>query len=113
MYKVPYIPNELLDLIFSFDGRIKWREGKFVNIISKKDTRRGPIENIVINKINILKTKIVKNRNNEFYFAIRFNVENLTGLCYDFNWSYLNKFEICYFNFKHSAEVYQTRFIVN
>jgi hypothetical protein len=112
MLKAPYIPNELLDLIFSYDGRIKWREGKFVNIISKKDGRRPPIENIVIHKINILKTKIEKNTNNEFYIDFQFKDQGLMGLCFDYKWSYPSKFEICFYNF-NNGYIIQKRFIVN
>jgi len=108
----PYIPNELLDLIFSYDGRMKWRKGNFVNIISKNDTRRSQVENIVIHKINILKTKIIMDTvKNEFYFDFQFKDQGLMGLCYDYNWAYPSKFEICFYNF--NKEVIQKRFIVN
>jgi hypothetical protein len=37
--KAPYIPTELLDLILQFDGRIKYRNGKFINGIHSSDNR--------------------------------------------------------------------------
>ena len=30
-----YIPKELLDIILAYDGRIKYKNGKYVNIIHK------------------------------------------------------------------------------
>jgi len=34
-----YIPTELLDIILEYDGRIKYKKGKYVNIIHKNDER--------------------------------------------------------------------------
>ena len=108
-----YLPNELLDLIFSFDGRIKWIKGKFINIISKNDPRRSQVENIVISKINILKSKMEVNKvKNEFYFDYRFVDKGMMGLCFDYRWSYTKKFEICFYNFNNEYSI-QKRFIVN
>jgi hypothetical protein len=98
-----YIPNELLDIIFSFDGRLKYRKGEFINIISKNDTRYTIITPIIEKKIFILKNIMINDRiKDEFYFEIRFEEEKLTGLCYDYRWSYREKFEICYYNFKNN-----------
>lgn len=33
------LPNEILHIIFSYDDRIKYRNGKFINQISKTDKR--------------------------------------------------------------------------
>jgi hypothetical protein len=33
--KVSYIPEELLHIILSYDGRIKYKNGKYVNIYIK------------------------------------------------------------------------------
>ena len=33
--KVPYIPEELLHIILAYDGRIQYKNGKYVNIIHK------------------------------------------------------------------------------
>jgi len=114
MDKQVYLPNELLDLIFSFDGRIEWRKGKFINIISKNDPRRSQVENIVIRKINILKRKMVIDKvKNEFFFDYRFVDKGMMGLCFDYRWSYTNtdKFEICFYNFNNEYSI-QKRFIV-
>jgi hypothetical protein len=37
-----------------------------------------------------------------FYFDIEFNMCNRFGLVYDYNFSYTNIFEICYYNMRNS-----------
>ena len=37
--KAPYIPNELLDIILEYDGRIKYKNGQYVTIIHQNDER--------------------------------------------------------------------------
>jgi hypothetical protein len=36
---IKYIPKELLHIILEYDGRIKYRNGKYVNILHKNDVR--------------------------------------------------------------------------
>ena len=43
--------------------------------------------------------------NNKFYFEFSFNNEPMLNLCYDYNWSYDNVFEICYTNMKSSGHI--------
>ena len=86
----PYIPNELVHIILEYDGRIKYKKGEYINIIHKKDERYTyTIINPVINK----KMKILKNielDGSKFYFEFEFNSWNSVGLCYDYNYSYVN-----------------------
>ena len=56
--KVPYIPKELLDVILEYDGRIKYKNGKYVNIIHKNDERYNIIKPIIIKKIKKIKSEI-------------------------------------------------------
>ena len=52
--KLSNIPRDLLPIIFSYDGRIKYENGKYVNIIHKHDERYNIITPIISKKINIL-----------------------------------------------------------
>jgi hypothetical protein len=52
--KVSYIPTELLDIILQYDGRIKYKNGKFINIIHKNDKRYHIIKPVVRKKIKIM-----------------------------------------------------------
>jgi len=93
---VPYIPNELLDIILEYDGRIKYKKGKYVNIIHKNDERYNIIEQLISKKIKIMKRTQV--HGSGFYFEFGFDTCVNVGLCYDYNFSYENKFEICYYD---------------
>jgi len=95
------IPTELVCMILEFDGRIKYRKGKYVNIIHKHDTRYTMLKKIIEKKINIL-NKVLTDGNG-FNFTVSFNIDNKIGLCYDYNYSNPDtfEFEICYFDFRN------------
>jgi hypothetical protein len=92
--KVPYIPTELLDIILQYDGRIKYKNGKFINIIHKNDERYNIIKPVVMKKIKIMETPELFDSG--FYFQFCFNTYESIGLVYDYNFSYKDKYEICY-----------------
>ena len=46
--------KEILHIILSYDGRIKYRNGKYVNIIHKDDERYNIIAPIINKKIEII-----------------------------------------------------------
>lgn len=54
---ISYIPKHVLHIILEYDGRIKYKNGKYINVIHKKDD--------IYNIITPVITK--KNRNNEKY----------------------------------------------
>ena len=64
--KVPYIPKELLHIILKYDGRIKYRNGKYINIIDKNDERYNIVKLLISKKIEIFRTLIIDG--SEFYF---------------------------------------------
>lgn len=101
---VPYIPKELLDIILEYDGRIKYKRGRYVNIIHKYDERYNSIIPVINKKIVILKTIQLDNFGFYFgfYFEFRFDTCNV-GLAYDYHFSYKNTFEICYFDFRNDG----------
>jgi hypothetical protein len=104
--KYTYIPKELLHIILEYDGRIKFlhkngKNGKYVNIIHKKDKRYNIIKSIISKKLEIMKT--IEIDGYSFYFEFRFDICNRIGLCYDYNFSYKNQFEICYFDTRNGC----------
>jgi hypothetical protein len=95
-----YIPRELLHIILEYDGKIKYRTGKYINIIKKNDFRYNIVENIISKKLLIIKnTKIDGSR---FFFDVRLKtIKNrflMIGICYDYHWHYHDKFEICFYH---------------
>ena len=95
--KVPTIPKELLDIILEYDGRIKYRNGKYINIIDKNDERYDIVKPLISKKIEILKEiTIYDDGSGDFYFEFMFDGLNDIGLCYDFG----EVFEICYYDLR-------------
>jgi len=81
--KVSYIPKELLHIILDYDGRIKYKNGKYVNIIHKNDFRYNIIQKVVLNKLLIIKD--IDLAKDDFYFEINFDIDKKVGLYYDYN----------------------------
>jgi hypothetical protein len=52
--KPSFIPEELLHIILAYDGRIKYKNGKYVNIIHKNDKRYNIITPVIINKLFVM-----------------------------------------------------------
>jgi hypothetical protein len=98
---VPYIPNDLINIILEYDGRIKYRRGNYVNIIHKYDVRYDMIQSIINKKMEILKTAEI--HGSGFYFEFGFDTCRNVGLCYDCNFSYADKFEICYYDTRNNG----------
>lgn len=91
-----YIPRELIHIILEYDGRIKYKNGKYVNTIHKHDERYAIITPLIDKKIKIMKK--IELVGSGFYFLVGFDISNFVGLVYDYNFSYENKFEICYYD---------------
>lgn len=102
---LPYIPIELLNIILEYDGRIKYRKGKYVNIIHKRDIRYNMLNHIINKKIEIMKNTERDRRGSGFYFEFGFDTCKGAGLCYDYNFSWKNKFEICYYDTRNNGWV--------
>jgi len=100
--KVPYIPNELLHIILEYDGRIRFRNGKYVDIIAKNDKRYNVIEPCITKKMEILKTITISN-DGSFYFQFGFDTINGMGLCYDLGFNERDVFEICYYDTRNAC----------
>jgi len=104
------LPYELVNIILEYDGRIKYKYKiknsidyhKFVNVIHKHDQRYNVITPIISKKKKIMKDSYRNESrpNTSFYFEFAFDNQPNLILCYDFNWSYNNVFEICYTDLK-------------
>jgi len=66
---VPYLPFEMIDLILSYDGRIRFRRGRFRNVIISNDYRYGVIEPVICKKMTILRTISTTIYGSGFYFV--------------------------------------------
>jgi hypothetical protein len=108
------LPYELKDYIFSYDGRIKYKYKqknsidyhKFVNVIHKHDERYNTITPIIGKKQTIMKNTDTRPNDTSFYFEFAFDNQPHLFLCYDYNWSYNNQFEICYTDMRGSGHVF-------
>jgi len=98
--KMKYLPNELVNIIFEYDGRIKYRKGQWINILHKYDTRYQMLEPIYQKKRKTME-KIVMD-GSAFYFEVELDDSNQVGLCYDYHWMHSTVFEICYYDFRKS-----------
>lgn len=101
-----YIPKELVNIILEYDGNIKYRKGKYINIIHKNDVRRKIVSHIISKKIRIINNILFDNL--DFYFEVGFDMDNTFGLYFDYNYSFDNKFEICYFDIRNSWKTIKT-----
>jgi hypothetical protein len=108
------LPYELKDYILSYDGRIKYKYKiknsidyhKFVNVIHKHDERYNIITPIIGKKYTIMKDTETSPVDTSFYFQFAFNNQPMLVMCYDYNWSANNEFEICYTDMKGSGHVF-------
>ena len=96
-YNIKNIPKELINLILEYDGRIKYKNGYYVDIIPKNDLRYAMLHPIIIKKLEIIKD-IQLFEDSGFYFEFDFDSIPYMGLCFDYNFTFTDKFEICYFD---------------
>ena len=108
------LPYELVNIILEYDGRIKYKYKnknsidyhKFVNVIHKHDERYNVITPIIHKKQTIMKDTDTRPNDTSFYFEFAFENQPNLMLCYDYNWSANNEFEICYTDMKGSGHVF-------
>ena len=102
-----YIPKDILHIILEYDGRIKYKNGKYVNVIHKNDERYNMITSIIRKKMVILNNIDLRGPR-FFYFQFGFNIDSRVGLCYDYGFNEPNVFEICYYDTRNGWEQIRT-----
>ena len=108
------LPYELKNIIFEYDGRIKYKYKQknaidyhqYVNVIHKYDQRYNIITPIIHKKQQIMTDTDTSPVDNRFYFEFEFEHQPKLMLCYDYNWSADNEFEICYTDMKGSGHLF-------
>ena len=101
-------PTDIINIILAYDGRIKYRRDKYVNIIHKHDERYNMITPLINKKMEIMKD-ITFAHTSSFYFEFGFDIDLGIGLCYDYNFSYPDKLEICYYDWREDGKIEQIR----
>jgi len=74
-----YLPLDVLNLIFQYDGRIKYLPKKqlFINIISKNDDRYTILDTKIKKKINLIEHFHFGNAEKKFYIDIYYKNKEL------------------------------------
>lgn len=94
-----YIPKDVLHIILEYDGRIKYKNGEYVNVIHKNDDRYNIITPVISKKMSILQN--IALQGSKFYFEFGFDIDNRVGLCYDYGFNFPDTFEICYYDLRY------------
>lgn len=99
---------ELVNIILEYDGRIKYDDKKhnYINVIHKHDNRYHIITPIIRKKLQIIRDTFKTPTETSFYFEVPFDKHPNIVLCYDYNWSFDNEFEICYTDMRSSEHVF-------
>ncbi len=100
------LPKEIINMILEYDGRIKYRHGKYMNVFHKHDHRCSMLNEFVDKKMVLSKFITVNIRDTQLYFV--FGLSTFYGVCYDYNWSYNNQLEFCYYSYKSGLKKIKT-----
>ena len=107
------LPYELVNLICEYDGRIKYKYKqtnhidyhKFVNVIHRHDERYNTITPIINKKQTILENAELSSNKSGFRIQIIFDKQPCSLLCYEYNMSIPNKFDIYYVTMKEPRAI--------
>lgn len=86
------LPVDVIHMILKYTGKVVYRDGKYIDINKLVPKRRRYLEKVCKpHDIDCCK-------DNSFYYEMYFKKGRYQhGLCYDYNYSYREKFEVCYF----------------
>jgi hypothetical protein len=108
------LPKELKNIIFNYEGSVKYRNDEIISIIHKYDERYNILKKIIESKIQIYYHAVIDDKNH-FYLSFSFNGEPLKGLCISSGGftTHSNKdlIETCYFNFKNDGIMQKRSYI--
>jgi len=85
-------PKELLHMILEYDGRIKYRNGRYINQINIKDEKYNSFNEFIKNKIYMIKHTIFHS-NGSFLIDVTFS-NKMYGFMY---WNYYNTYIISFY----------------
>jgi hypothetical protein len=92
-----YIPREILNIILEYDGRIKYRNGKYINRIANNDNRYSIIKTVISKNTEVIRHIEVSRLYQYFHFD--FIINDTVGIYFD-----INKLEICYFDTRNKND---------
>ena len=104
------LPNDIINIILEYDGRFRYRKGEFVQRIHKYDKRYEKISPIFSKKKKFLDRAEIDGTG--FYIQVDLNRNGTVGLCYDYNFSWPDVFEICYFDMRYGMNWTQLRTVI-
>ena len=93
-----HIPNDIVKILLQFDGRIKYRNGRYIDIIAYDDERYAMLDKVVKKKLEVYRDSN-KDRPllfNYFVHYIYFNKFPYIGIKYVY---YVNRFGESQINF--------------
>ena len=104
------LPRDLVHKVLKYPCRLVYRRGRYIDIhkIATSDTRYSVVRTLILKKTDITRMIELSTTDNGFYFEFRFNEHDGIGLCYDYNFSYRNQFEICYVDMRTGWEQIRT-----
>jgi hypothetical protein len=91
------LPNDILNIILKYDGKIKYRNGKYINQLNIKDRKFNLLNQILIIKTNLKIKKYFSYNSNKdigFYFRIQFTNIKIAGIICDY---YDNEYIISFY----------------
>ena len=101
-----HIPNDIVKILLQFDGRIKYRNGQYVNIINCRDERYKMLDKLMKRRQELIEFNGLTGLNRDnFVFDVFFkNLPNVSITYFCINRPYFDtRFDITYRNRRDSG----------